>query len=90
MSVNNVVSMSGAVAKRNNRISEKVSQLANIHCEINSLELNIARLHREFASAFHLRSYPEMLSISRQIYDFSIKLDGFKRLELLVLQNKSI
>lgn len=90
MSVNNVVSMAGAVAKRNERISEKVSYLANIHCEINNLELNLVRLQEDFRKAFQVRSYSEMLNISREICDFSIKLDGYKKLEQLVLQNKAI
>lgn len=90
MSVNNVVSMSAAIARRNECISYKVSKLANIHCEINNLELNLIKLHEDFKTAFQVRSYPEMLSISRNIYDFSMKLDGYKKLEQLVLQDKTI
>ncbi len=83
-----VINISTAVDKRNAVIFEKVSKLVFIHTEINNLELNLSRLQEEFKAAFKQRLYPEMLSISRNIYDFSIKLDEYRKLEQLVLQNK--
>lgn len=88
MSVNTVINIDAVRAAKDKATSEKVSKIVFIHNEINRLEDELKRLQIEFKLALNNSSYPLMLVISRKIYDFSIKLDGYKKYEQLVLQNK--
>ena len=88
MSVNTVINIDAVRAAKDKATSEKVSKIVFIHNEINRLEDELKRLQIEFKLAFNRSSYPLMLIISRKMYDFSIKLDGYKKYEQLVLQNK--
>ena len=80
--------MADSVAKRDNRISDKVSKLAFIHNQINDFEFKL-RIHQaDFCNAFKNNSYEEMLDSSRKIYENCTKLAGYREYEKLVVNNK--